>query len=122
MTKEVSKLAPCWIIEETELFAEILADPDNVFAKSLECLAPIKSFNYEIFRHIHCEFLKVLKSDSFRDINELNFLDKYGDPINHKDLDESIDKQLIQNLKQELSKLTDRSKNDSGLPPDKEPR
>ena len=105
MAKQVSKLARCWTIEETELFAEILADPDNVFAKSLECLVLKKSFNKEIFRHIHCEFLKVLKSDSFRDTNELNFLDKYGDPINHKDLDESIDKQLIQKFKTRIDQI-----------------
>ena len=43
-------------------------------------------------------------------INELSFLDKYDDPINHKDLDASTDKLRIKykSFKQEWSKLTDR--------------
>ena len=62
--------------------------------------------------------------DSFRDINELNFLDQYGDPINYKDLDAWIDKLWIRynSLKQEWSKLIDRFENGSGLASDKEPR
>ena len=51
----------------------------------------------EVFRHIQCEFLKGLKSDSFRYINEMNILNKYN-PVNHKYLDASIDK-LQQNIK-----------------------
>ena len=45
-------------------------------------------------------------------INELSFLDKYDDPINHKDLDASTDKRRIKykSLKQEWSKLTNRVK------------
>ena len=66
MAKQMSKLARRWTIEETELFAENLAYPDNGFAQSLERLALKKSSNNEVFRHIECEFVKGLKSDSFR--------------------------------------------------------
>lgn len=118
------KLARRWTNEETELFAEILADPDNGFAESLERLALKKSSNNEVFRHIQCELLKGLKNDSFREINELNFVNKNGDPVSHKDIDTSIDKLRVKykSLKQEWGKLTDRIKNGSGLAPDKEPR
>ena len=36
VAKEVSKLDCRWTIKETEFFAEILADPENSFAQSLE--------------------------------------------------------------------------------------
>ena len=70
------------------------------------------------------EILKNLKSDSFRYINNLNFLDTYGDPINHKHLDASIDKLQIKckSLKQEWSKFIDRIKNGSRLALDKKTR
>ena len=70
------------------------------------------------------EILKNLKSDSFRYINNLNFLDTYGDPINHKHLDASIGKLQIncKSLNQEWSKFTDRIKNGGRLAIDKETR
>ena len=55
MAKQVSKLARRLTIEETELFPEIVADPDYGFAQSLERLALKKSSNNEIFRHIQRE-------------------------------------------------------------------
>ena len=61
MAKQDSKLARRWTIKETELFAEILADPDDGFAQSLERLALKKSSNNEAFRHVQCEFLKGLR-------------------------------------------------------------
>ena len=70
MAKQVPKYARRWTIKGTELFAEILADPDDGFAQSLECLGLKNSSSpLEVFRRIQCEFLKDLKSD----INELNF-------------------------------------------------
>ena len=39
MAKQDSKLARCWTIKETELFVEILADPDNGFAQSFGALS-----------------------------------------------------------------------------------
>ena len=124
MGKQVSKLAHCWTIEKTELFSEILADPNNGFSQSLERLPLKKSFNKKVFRHIQCEIFKGLKSDGFRYIRELNFLDKYGDTINHKVLDSSTDKLRLKykSLKEDWNKLTDQIKNGSGLAPDNEPR
>ena len=84
--KKVSKLAyPCKI-EETELFAEVLADPDNCFAQSLDRLGLKNSYNNKVF--------KGLKSDSF------------------KDLDTPIEKRgrKYKSLEQEWSKLTNRVK------------
>lgn len=72
MIKAVLKLAGCWWIKETEPFVEILAD--SGLAQSLECLALKKFSNNKVIGHIQCEFLKGLKGDTFRDINELNFL------------------------------------------------
>ena len=74
MIRAVLKLAGCWSVKETELFVEILAESDSGLAQSLECLALKKFSNNKVFGHIQCEFLKGLKSDTFRDINELNFL------------------------------------------------
>ena len=73
MAKEVSKVARRWTIKEIEFFAEILADPENSSAQSLERLALKKSSNNKVFKHTQCEFVKGLKCDSFRDINELIF-------------------------------------------------
>lgn len=74
MIKTVLKLAGCWWIKETEPFVEILAESDSGLAQSLECLALKKFSNNKVIGHIQCEFLKGLKGDTFRDINELNFL------------------------------------------------
>ena len=74
MIKAALKLAGCWWIKETEPFVEILAESDSGLAQSLECLALKKFSNNKVIGHIQCEFLKGLKGDTFRDINELNFL------------------------------------------------
>ena len=74
MIKAVLKLAGCWWIKETEPFVEILAESDSGLAQSLECLALKKFSNNKVIGHIQCEFLEGLKGDTFRDINELNFL------------------------------------------------
>ena len=108
----------------SELYAEILSDPDHGFAQSLERLALKKSSNNEVFRHIQSEFLKGLKNDSFKETNVLNFVNKNGDPIAHKDIETSIDKLRVKykSLKQEWNRLNDRIKNGSGLATDKESR
>ena len=81
-----------------------MADPDNRFAQSLDRLGLKNSYNNKVF--------KGLKSDSFRDINQLIILDQYGDPIYHEVLDTSIEKRerKYKSLKQEWSKLTNRVK------------
>ena len=64
-----------------------------------------------------------MRSDSFRDISDLNLFDKYGDTINHKELNTLIDKLRIKYkfFKQEWFKLADQIKNESRLAFDKEP-
>ena len=64
-SKNVKKNPRRWTQEETELFAEILSDPDNGFAESLEKLALKKSSNNEAFMHIQQEFMNGLELDSF---------------------------------------------------------
>ena len=48
----MSKLALRWKIEKTELFAKILADPNNGSTQSLACLALNKSSNSQVSRHV----------------------------------------------------------------------
>ena len=75
-SKNVKKNSRRWTQEETKLFPEILPDPDNGFAESLEKLALKKSSNNEVYMHIQQEFMNVLELDSFKEINEKNFQDK----------------------------------------------
>lgn len=122
-SKKTKKNSRRWTQEETELFAQILSDPDNGFAESLERLALKKSSNNEVFMYIQQEFVKALKLDPFKEMNEKNFQDKSGNILEHAELDTSIEKLRVKykTLKQEWNKITDRIKNGSGLSPDKEP-
>ena len=61
MAKPMSKLARRWTIEETELFAENLADPDYGFAQSLERLALKKSSNDEVSGILNVNSSKVCR-------------------------------------------------------------
>ena len=53
---KTTKNARGWTGNELELFAEVLADPENNFAISLEELVLKKSANYELFKHIKNTF------------------------------------------------------------------
>ena len=46
----------CWMKEEIEKFSEILADPANNYAASLEKLALKKLLNNELFEHVKNTF------------------------------------------------------------------
>ena len=65
-----------------------------------------------------------LKLDSFKEINEKKFLDINGVVSKCTKLDTGIDKLRVKYkaLKQDWSRITDRIKNGSGIPPGKEPR
>lgn len=90
--------------KKLSFFPEILAGPGNGFAQCLECLALNKSSNNKFSGIFNVNFrFEGLKSDSFRDINELNFLDKSSDSVNHKDLDASVDK--IQKFKTRMEQM-----------------
>ena len=53
---KTTKNARRWTGNELELFADVLADPENNFAISLEELVLRKSANYELFKHIKNTF------------------------------------------------------------------
>ena len=109
--------------EEIEKFSDILADPTNNHAASLEKLALKKSWNNELFEHIKNTFNEELNDREFKLINiEKNFT-KDGNPIPHKTLDTSIERlrNKYKVLKQEWSKIITYIKSGSGLSPEKEP-
>ena len=109
--------------EEKEKFSEILADPTNNYAASLEKLALKKSSNNELFEHIKNTFDEELNDREFKLMNiEKNFT-KDGHPIPHQTLDTSIERlrNKYKVLKQEWSKIITYIKSGSGLSPEKEP-
>ena len=53
---KTTKNAKRWTENELDLFAEVLVDPENNFAISLEKLALKQSANNEIFEHIKSTF------------------------------------------------------------------
>ena len=55
-----------WTKEEIEKFSEILADPTNNYAASLEKLALKKSSNNELFEHIKNTFDEELNYREFK--------------------------------------------------------
>ena len=78
-----------WTPDETEAFAEVLADPENNFALSLEQLALKKSSNNEIYDLIRERFLSILETDEFKENNSKNVKKGTKKPTN---LGLSIDK------------------------------
>ena len=81
-----------WAKEEIEKFSEILADPTNNYAASLEKLALKQPSNNELFEHIKNTFDEELNDREFKLMNiEKNFT-KDGHPIPHKAFDTSIER------------------------------
>ena len=81
-----------WTKEEMEKFSEILADPTNNYAASLEKLALKKSSNNGLFEHTKNTFDKELNDGKFKSMKiEKNFT-KDGHPIPRKTLDTSIER------------------------------
>ena len=108
--------------EEIEKFSEILADPTNNYAASLEKLALKKSSNNELFEHIKNTFDEELNDREFKLMNTEKNFTKDGHPIPRKTLDTSIERlrNKYKTLKQEWSKIITRIKSDTGLSPGKE--
>ena len=123
-SKNVKKGYRRWTQEEADIFAEILSDPDNGFAESLQKLALKKSSNNEVFIYIQQEFINALRLDLFKEINEKKFQDKNGIVLKYTELGIDIDKLRVKYkaLKQEWSRIRDSIKNGSGLSFDTEPR
>ena len=110
-----------WTKEEIEKFSEILVDPTNNYAASLEELALKKSSNNQLFEDIKNNLDEELNDCKFKFMNiEKNFT-KDGHPILHKTLDTLIERlrNKYKALKQEWSKLTTRIKSGSDLSPQK---
>ena len=104
-------------------FSEILANPKNDYAASLEKLALKQSSNNELFEHIKNTFDEELNDREFKLMNiEKNFT-KDGHPIPHQTLDTSIERlrNKYKALKQEWSKITTPIKSGSDLSPEKKP-
>ena len=82
MNKRSSAKVRCrnWTPEETEPFANVLADEGNRFAASLERLAFKKAANNEVFDHIKNIFDRERGMKEFKVNNEeRNFCNKNGD-------------------------------------------
>ena len=108
------KNARGWTENKFELFAEVLADPENNFVISLENLALKKSANNEVFEHIKNTFELQMDNEIFKQNN----VDQVKD--NATKLETSIHKlrQKYKWLKQEWTSRTNLAKNGSGLQPE----
>ena len=118
MAPKKQKNARRWTETELDCLADVLADPENNYAISLDKLALKKSSNNEVFEHIKIDFVKEMENEDFRARNAEHFK---GKPPK---LDVSIERlrQKYKWLKTEWGKHTRRAKNGSGLEPEKEPR
>ena len=67
-----------WTIDETSLFVDILADPENEFIRSLEMLALKKSSNNELFQNLKDIIDEELEKEDFIKKNEVYFKDRLG--------------------------------------------
>ena len=106
--------------EETELFANVLADKDNRFAANLVRLALKKAVNNKVFDHIKKIFDRERGKEDFKDKNEeKNFCNKNGDLQSSLPLDASL-RGKYTSLNAEWRKISDRAKRGSGLAPAKE--
>ena len=74
-----------WTKEEIEKFSEILADPTNNYAASLEKLVLKQPSNNELFEHIKNTFDEELNDREFKLMNiEKNLVKRDGHPIPHR--------------------------------------
>ena len=115
-----SKNARRWTDLELSVYADVLADPENSFAVSLEKLALKKSANNEVFEHIQKHFIAEMEKEDTKERNSELLKDIKGTTK----LDFSIEKlrQKYKWLKTEWNNKTLRVKNGSGLEPQQEAR
>ena len=111
-----------WTPEETELFANVLADEDNRFTASLEWLASKKTANNKVFDHIkksliESEVRRILMTKN----EERNFCNKNGDLQRYSPLWYIVNKlrRKYTSLKAEWRKILDMAKLGRGLVPEK---
>ena len=65
-------------MDERKAFCDILVDPDDDFAYKLERLALNKSSNRELLEEMQVKFAKILRENSFIEMNNQNFKLKDG--------------------------------------------
>ena len=106
--KQEPKNSRRWTECELEIFADVLAEPENCFAVTLEKLALKKSSNNEVFDHIQNAFVSEMAREEFQLRNKEHFKDK-----RITKLDTCIEKLHIRYkwLKSEWSAKTTRAKN-----------
>ena len=112
-----SKTAQRWTDVELDVYADVLADPENSFAATLDKFVLKKSSNNDVFEHIQKKFQVEMERDDFQSRNN-----NYFKSISTK-LDISIEKlrQKFKWFKTEWTNKTNSAKNDSRLDPEKEP-
>ena len=71
--KEYNKNSRRWTETELSTFAEVLADPGNSFAITLDKLALKKSANNEVFECIQKELAEEMESEDFKERNAIHF-------------------------------------------------
>ena len=81
-----------WTKEETDIFSEILADPRNNYAASLDKLSLKKSSNNELFKPIKNTFDEELNDRKFKLMDIEKKFTRDGHPIPRKTLDTSIER------------------------------
>ena len=110
------KNAQRWTDVELDAYADVLADPENSFAATLDKLALKKSSYKEVFEHIQKELAAEMETEDFQSRNNDYFKNT---PTK---LDISIEKlrQKYKWFKTEWTNKTNRAKNGSGADPEKE--
>ena len=111
------KNAQRWTDVELDAYADVLADPEISLAATLDKLALKKSSNNEVFEHIQKELAAEMETEDFQSRNNNYFkstptkLDISMKKLRHK----------YMWFKTEWTNKTNRTKNGSGLDPEKEP-
>ena len=105
-----------WTKDETELFTEILADPDQKFLDTLERKALKKEKNRELFEEMKAIFDVELFNPDFVEKNRINSMRK-GEVLVHTDPDTSVPRLLdkYKNLKSKWTAITEDARTGSGL-------
>ena len=116
--KSKKKRTRNWTKDETELFATVLADPDENFSDTLEKKSPKKQATAEVFESILSTFATELSNPDFIGENEKNNLsDKKGNIIEYEHLDLTVAslQYKYKKLKQKWTDITNDAKGGSGL-------
>ena len=101
-----------WTVDERKAFCDILVDRDDDFVYKLERLALNKSSNRELFEEMQVKFAKILRENSFIEMNKQNFKLKDGKIKEYEPLDTTIDKLRVQykNLRAQWSAIASEPK------------